>query len=1224
MPITLQDPIFNNIRNKKNFSQRFIDQLNRSPTMVAWVAQYNQAIAAGTHEPIIDGEARYFRLGERGNDSNGNPTLGAWRVDFSQLTGGLNDPRAVGVWAHEVAHFIYINSPQGQADAARTSELIELGSTQALSTEQSAELYRLVRKNESVSDYGSDVVLDSVFGPTQLDPYYSRQAVRDIGDSNLDSLAFMSAVGDRMVDIELGIQAQGGALSGRSIYATEFINGALAKARASGVPLRSIEPGSDLAEDGSRSVNIVFADGTTQSLRIFSDLTSTETIRLPAGDLSIITRGAPIGGAILGEVLSTRIEIPQPDGGFNFVERDRSGNSTSVGSTRYFDDADGGQSSLSTTTYPNGRIVEQSTDSTGAPFSQRITQPVAHNTERIDDYRYVNGQAVPQSSRATQYFYDEAGVSRIEEVTTYASNGRPTTIRTAYDTDNQPGVSRDVTANSGLSNLTDQQTSAVFSDVAGLISAIRSGQPLPAAISGIRLVNTLDGLDGYQDIPNLGAVSRVGAGVLSFYNLYNAFRTGDTFSRVNATLSSINYANIAINGTVTAAGGITFAAGSTAGSVNTFLNGGSGSIGVLPALGLVASIKAGDPIGVAQSVGTLINPGFLTTPLGIFLIGVSILKSLFAKQPEAWGVANVTYGEGFDNLRLKVNASGETFGVDRVRDQLNNLIDSSVTLANGQQVRIGLQAQIDQLNTNLPADQRLGLIAQRMPGLSWRASDLDNQGYQLVDIDPLTGEQRYPFRRFDDDGIPFSSNEALYTVDLTDPEQRKRMDQALLDAAYRRGAIAPLWEVKTAKLQGDAGAVDAGLSEEERAAKAGYAAKLDTAYAAANPNSEEAKSKRVGRFMPVTLDLDGDGKISQTTIAEQNQSDTDNIEAVSFNWDGQGFKKQTSWVKANDGFLVLDRDFNQSVDNGAELLSNPLVADPAKGLRSLATWDANGDGKIDKLDPIYHQLKVWQDFNQDGDNANIVTLNTASGPQPSLVQDKATVTTAGQAGGPGRDLLELNSLADWGITAIDYNNGRYEYDSSLRTSDNGLALIKRYVSANGTGYASAQTLTLDASNQGIRYTPVGAGIKIDDSSGSSEIIITQIVSDSVTLPPVNQAPRLNSALTDLSVDEDNAISWQVPAGAFSDANTNDQINYILQLDNGQPLPEWLQFNPVSRQLTGTPGNAQVGSLALRFIRQYEFDSGLRSVYKGKPPKLLAKYHFYLAISTNDQFWRMQA
>ena len=79
-----------------------------------------------------------------------------------------------------------------------------------------------------------------------------------------------------------------------------------------------------------------------------------------------------------------------------------------------------------------------------------------------------------------------------------------------------------------------------------------------------------------------------------------------------------------------------------------------------------------------------------------------------------------------------------------------------------------------------------------------------------------------------------------------------------------------------------------------------------------------------------------------------------------------GYQKQVGWINSGDGFLVLDRDFNQSVDNGTELLSNPLVADAAKGLRSLATWDANGDGKITAADPIFNQLKVWQDFNQDG------------------------------------------------------------------------------------------------------------------------------------------------------------------------------------------------------------------------------------------------------------------
>ena len=80
------------------------------------------------------------------------------------------------------------------------------------------------------------------------------------------------------------------------------------------------------------------------------------------------------------------------------------------------------------------------------------------------------------------------------------------------------------------------------------------------------------------------------------------------------------------------------------------------------------------------------------------------------------------------------------------------------------------------------------------------------------------------------------------------------------------------------------------------------------------------------------------------------------------------FQKRTGWIGAEDGFLVLDHNFNASADNAKELLGNPLIADPGKGLRILAAYDANGDGRIDALDPVYANLKVWQDLNQDGNN----------------------------------------------------------------------------------------------------------------------------------------------------------------------------------------------------------------------------------------------------------------
>ncbi|NKB16550.1 MAG: hypothetical protein HC774_06300 [Sphingomonadales bacterium] len=745
---------------------------------------------------------------------------------------------------------------------------------------------------------------------------------------------------------------------------------------------------------------------------------------------------------------------------------------------------------MQTSTFPSGRTEVLSTDAYGAPFSRTDTIPGLGNSQTVNTYRYDSaGRPVIQSSNTTETFYDNEGVSRIETLVTYNAAGQSTTVRNVYGTDSAtvPISSTTVAPPGFIDQLGNALTQSA--GLVNLIQAIQGGNDTAIATSGLNLVNSIanpgrivsvtDPVTGVisnqlvYEFPVLNGAAQIAGGVASFYNLANAIQNGDAFDQTYASLSTVNYLNITLNRSVDAAGQLVFTSGTASASLNTFLNGtgeglisgGTAGVGVLGYLGLINGLRTGDPISIIQGAGPLIW-GSAFTPWGI---GIAVLSLLFAKDPEAWGVANVTYGEGFNNLSLKVNTSGEEFGPERVRGQLQTLIN-------------GIQAQLDQINAGQPEDQQLGLIAQRMPGISWRASDLGNPGYEIVDIDPLTGAQRYPYRRFDDDGLPFSSNPALYTVDLTDPEQRKRMDQALLDAALRRGAIAPLWEVKTAKQQAEGGQVDAGLSEEERAAKSGYSAALDTAYANANPNSQEAQNKRIGHFMPVALDVDGDGLISTTPLTASQ---------VSFNWDGLNFKKNTAWVNANDAFLVLDRDFNQSVDSGAELLSNPLVADPAKGLRSLATWDANGDGKIDQYDPIYRQLKVWQDFNQDGDNTQEVSFNTAAGLQTFTVQDEASITTNGQS----RTVQELRSLQSLGIIGIDYANNRYEIDSGLRNTGtpNGQII-----------YQSIQTLTLEASNEGVRYTPVGAGIRIDDSSGQSEILITQIQSQQAVYDELNR------------------------------------------------------------------------------------------------------------------------
>ena len=75
-------------------------------------------------------------------------------------------------------------------------------------------------------------------------------------------------------------------------------------------------------------------------------------------------------------------------------------------------------------------------------------------------------------------------------------------------------------------------------------------------------------------------------------------------------------------------------------------------------------------------------------------------------------------------------------------------------------------------------------------------------------------------------------------------------------------------------------------------------------------------------------------------------------------------------MKPDDGWLVLDRNGNGTIDSGRELFgvdtlktNGQLATD---GFNALKDVDANLDNKIDASDPIFANLRIWRDLNQDG------------------------------------------------------------------------------------------------------------------------------------------------------------------------------------------------------------------------------------------------------------------
>lgn len=79
----------------------------------------------------------------------------------------------------------------------------------------------------------------------------------------------------------------------------------------------------------------------------------------------------------------------------------------------------------------------------------------------------------------------------------------------------------------------------------------------------------------------------------------------------------------------------------------------------------------------------------------------------------------------------------------------------------------------------------------------------------------------------------------------------------------------------------------------------------------------------------------------------------------------------------------------------------------------------------------------------------------------------------------------------------------------------------------------------------------------------------------------NTPPVVASPVADQSANEDEAYTFVLPEGTFYDPG--DTLLLAASLENGVPLPAWLAFDAASRTFSGTPGNADVGTVRIHLI-----------------------------------------
>jgi Ca2+-binding RTX toxin-like protein len=84
----------------------------------------------------------------------------------------------------------------------------------------------------------------------------------------------------------------------------------------------------------------------------------------------------------------------------------------------------------------------------------------------------------------------------------------------------------------------------------------------------------------------------------------------------------------------------------------------------------------------------------------------------------------------------------------------------------------------------------------------------------------------------------------------------------------------------------------------------------------------------------------------------------------------------------------------------------------------------------------------------------------------------------------------------------------------------------------------------------------------------------------VTVNPLNDAPTVNSAIASQTAFTDTSYNFIFNSNTFADID-DSTLTYSATLTNGNPLPNWLSFDPLTRQFSGTPNTNDIGAVSIK-------------------------------------------
>ncbi len=302
---------------------------------------------------------------------------------------------------------------------------------------------------------------------------------------------------------------------------------------------------------------------------------------------------------------------------------------------------------------------------------------------------------------------------------------------------------------------------------------------------------------------------------------------------------------------------------------------------------------------------------------------------------------------------------------------------------------------------------------------------------------------------------------------------------------------------------------------------------------------------------------------------------------------------------ATDG--TLDSSFAQagaftgSFDNNTSLVNEMALQEDGKIVVAGYGWS----GSSWDLAVARHTASGALDSSFSGDGKLLISLDPTSSLEAInaiAIQADGKILLAGNTPGSGGDnlqdavLIRLNADGSFdtgfgggdGIVTLntsardDFNSVTIQADGKIIAAGNdqtgyGNALIARYNAdgspdtafANGgvfsTLFDSGTSTILD-----LDFAPNGQVVAVGSSyTGTYDFGIL----------------RLASGVVDQTARAGDAFNYVVPSNAFHDAD-GDALTYAAGLADGGPLPSWLAFDAVTGTFSGTPTDADFGTLHL--------------------------------------------